>query len=1243
MFWRNDLTRPRPLILWLLFGGFLLSCGSAKIAFFGDDALNWNRSDVDESHELVHTLYLVGDAGELDDPVKKSNYVLEALKPLLDREDKESSLVYLGDNIYPLGLPRKEHEDRTLMESKINVQLEAARDFAGHTYFIPGNHDWMQGRKGGRKAVKRMEEYVESYFDKDNKVRLYPHNACGDPEVKKIKKGLIFVFIDSQWWLEDWSKEPKMNKGCDIKSRGDFLERIEEIYLEHKNDRVVLLMHHPFYSNGNHGAKFSLAQHLLPLNELGVPLPLPVVGSIYPIFRSVTGSKQDIPHVKNQQLLNGLLRQAANVGLDVIYTAGHEHGLQYFEENDSKFIVSGSGSKVTYTAQGGEASYAHQARGFARIKFYKDGEAWVEFFTVAGSGQEAVLSFRRQLFPPRAGTVPTQNNYPPMLGPPDTLLAANPKFEAGKFKEFFLGDQYRDIWTTPVTAKKIDLEVEQNGLTPIKKGGGMASNSLRMKVADGRHYILRSINKDYTKLVPPDFANLKILDVMKDQNSASHPYGALVVPKLSEAAGIYYTTPKLVYLEHQKGLGNYNQLFPEELYLLEERPSGNWADFAQFGNSEDIISYVDMLEILREKKNHFVDQPWVLKSRLFDLLIHDWDRHDDQWRWATFEEEDRTIYRPIPRDRDQVFYKFRGVIPSLVASFAQKKFKTMKEDVRDVKSLSFNARYFDRYFLNDLAWKDWTPIIKYLQNNITNEVIYAAVGDLPSEIDPAEGKELADILIARRNNLAGIARKLYDFINKEVEVSGSDDRDLFEIVRNKNGTTQVRLFNIRKEKGNLLKFDRTFYPSETKEIRLYGLRGKDDFNISGEGNGEIKIRIIGGEDDDEIVNQSAGGNIIAYDVPKGIELEGNVRDRTGNTLGINEYERRAFRYNTSLPIIHLGFTPDDGFWIGGGATWTTHGWRKAPYKTKQSISAAAAPGTRNTFNIRYKGRFNEVLGRVDLNLDLRLQNPDITNYFGLGNETTNPLRERAFHWVRMSSYTINPTFGLSSRTGNRSFQFGPTYRSFEVELTDGRVSTDPELGFSADELERKNYLGFNVSYEDGFQDHPVVPTNGFHFRAQYDYWNLLDNNLDQSVRLFSASTKFYIALLARPSMVLANRLGYERVDGDPQFYHYPSLGNRENLRGYRNNRFRGNHTFFHNIDLRLKVLASNNTILPFDTGILGGFDYGRVSLDGQHSKKWHNSFTVGIWFDILGVAVLQPYFSFGQEENMVSFRAGFNF
>ena len=57
------------------------------------------------------------------------------------------------------------------------------------------------------------------------------------------------------------------------------------------------------------------------------------------------------------------------------------------------------------------------------------------------------------------------------------------------------------------------------------------------------------------------------------------------------------------------------------------------------------------------------DQDQVLRSRLFDIWIGDWDRHDDQWRWASFKDKNGfTYYQPIPRDRDQIFFLVRWYV-----------------------------------------------------------------------------------------------------------------------------------------------------------------------------------------------------------------------------------------------------------------------------------------------------------------------------------------------------------------------------------------------------------------------------------------------------------------------------------------------------------------------------------------------------------------------------------------------------
>ncbi|MEL7219719.1 MAG: hypothetical protein AAGJ93_00290 [Bacteroidota bacterium] len=1227
------------LLIGLTFLLLLGACQSTRKAYVGQ----WRQAALEEvssDKSPVHTLYLTGDLGAAS--FEENNFVLQHLGKALSEAPVNSSMVFLGDQIYPEGLPKKKNPERAQAEQQLMAQLDILEDFPGRAFFIPGERDWHNHHDGGLKAVRRQEKFVENYFNDDKKVRLYPGKGCADPKVLKINKDLVFVFIDSQWWLQNWNGENDINEGCDIQSRYDLMNRIQEIFFDHKNDEIVWFMHHPLRSNGIHGGNFSWREHLLPFQAShDVNIPLPIIGSMKPMLRGVGVNPQDLTHQRYRELVNAIEGAARRVGAHTIFASAHDQGLQYFDDYKMQYVISGSGSTTNFTSKGGDATYAHQARGFAKLIFYEEFETWLEFYTIAKEDSTPQLSFRTQIRAPRPGSVDEETNYA-NLAETTITLPANTAFEASRFKQFWWGDQYRDVWTQPVRARLINLETELGGLTPIKKGGGMSSNSLRMEATSGKQYILRSINKDYRKLVPPEFSNLNLIGVFQDQNSASHPYAALTLPTLSRAANIYYTAPELVYLKHQSGLGNYNSQFPEELYLLEQRPSGDWSDSEQFGYSEEILGYSDLLVNLREKKTHFIDQEWVCKSRIFDLLIHDFDRHDDQWRWASFKEEDRTTYRPIPRDRDQAFYKFKGTLPKYIAAFVIPKFKTMKGDLKDVKNQSFNAGYFDRYFLNQLEWKDWEPIISEMQANVTDEVIAEAMQQFPAEIIGESTAEIEQLLRERRANLMEIGKRLYDYISLEVEITGTDHKDRFEIKGNTDGSLHIEVYVQRKEKGDLLKFSRTFYPAETKEIRLYGLRDKDIFNFSGLRNNRIHVRIIGGEDDD-IINNETKQKVFVYDETDGIELNGSgFKDRRSDTdFDVNEYDRYGFRYNSVLPLLTLGYTVDDGVWVGGTVSWTRQGWRKFPYKSKQNLTVTVAPGSREAFQLGYSGHFPKLLGPLDFSPTAEVNFPRYESFFGLGNESKNALRDIQFNWVRLQSIEASPLLELTSRNNSTSITFGPTFESIDVKNTEGRVSEDPEIGFTTNDFDRRQYLGARARFSSSFTDSEVVPTHGFRFTAGFKYLNELD--LEETVTTFDTEGQLYIKLSQSPLLVFANSVGYQKVWGDPQFHQYADLGNRSNLRGFRNERFRGTSAFFHNMDLRLRLRQSNNNILPYDMGILGGFDYGRVWLDEEDSDIWHNSATVGLWFDLLGFVVVQPYYSFNEEENLFSFRLGFNF
>ncbi len=1224
---------------------FVSACSTTRKPFYlnPNDAQVIDRDKKDaygKESPLIHSLYLIGDTGDPDKGT--ANPVLTALEQQLDVASEESSLVFLGNQVYHQGLPKKQDNDRQLAEVLLQEQLDILSDYKGNSYFISGQKDWNNGREGGLKAVRRQEDYIESYFEGRDNIKMYPGKGCADPKVVKVDKDLVFLFLNTQWWIQNWSNEKGINEGCDIQSRYDLLQSIQEEFVKYKNDQIVVFMHHPIVSNGVHDGHFSLQHHIFPFKESdNINIPMPVVGSFVSLYRNITGGKQDLRNAHYQELMMGIDQLAKSLRVNVVFAAAHDKGLQHFDTDRIQYIISGGGSKTNRTVKGNGASFTQQAKGFARIDFYKNMEAWLYFYSVDELGKAQQI-YQKQIRAPKPGTVEEMVVFPP-VSKTDTTLAASEEFAASKGKEFWLGEQYRDIWSTPVKAPIIDLENQFGGLVPIKKGGGMASNSLRMETESGRQYILRSIKKDYRKLVPSDFTNLKIIDLMKDQNSASHPYGAIVLPPLSEAAGIYYTQPKLVYLQHQRGLLNYNSLFPEELYLLEERPDDDhWTEAANFGNAEEIIGYTDLLEILREKKSHLVDQHWVAKSRLFDLLVHDWDRHDDQWRWAVFEEEDQTVYRPIPRDRDQVFYKFKGALPTYVAWFFVKKFKTMKADLKDVKNQSFNARHFDRYFLNDLEWEEWVPIIEEMQKNITDEVIDAAMQTFPKETLGKDEIEIARLLKSRRDRLLKIGKRLYDYINLEVDIPGTDNDDEFEIETYQDGSVRVQVFVKRKEKKDFLRFDRTFYPKETREIRLFGLRGEDEFDLKGEKNSKIRIRIIGGEDEDEVEQKDNSRKALVYDQIGGMKFEGKgLVDHTSLDIEVNDYDRTSFKYNTSTYFPFFGWTRDDGLWLGGSTTQIINRWRRVPYAAKHTFYGRIAPGSQNAYQVGYEGHFPDLIGRVDFAPTGQVDFPQYENFFGIGNETENPLLDIQYNWVRMGSVVLSPLLKISSKNGNRLLELGPTFESHRVRLTEGRVSVDEALGFSEEELRRRNYAGLRINAQEGFKDDPVFTTYGFQGQTSFSYLN--EWSKGEEVIAFETSIQTYFPLSRSPQIVLANSVGYKRVWGDPQFYQYVDLGNFTGLRGFRNERFRGEQAFYHNIDLRAYLFKWNNNILPMDIGLLGGYDYGRVWVENEDSDTWHNSYTVGLWMNVLGAAVIQPYYSFTEELDLFSFKIGFNF
>ena len=651
-------------------------------------------------------LFLIGDAGKSYEGVE--NPVFTLLKSKLNEAGDESAVVFLGDNIYPKGLPDEDDEsNRKEAEFHLTQQLDLVKDYNGQVAFIPGNHDWKKSRRGGWEAVQRQEDFVKTYLGREDV--YFPGHGCPGPAELNLNDQVTLLLVDTEWWLHKWDK-PGGNDGiCEVGNRTEFIAALDDALRRNRKKKVVVAGHHPIFTNGKHGGHFPLKAHIFPLTAASKKLyiPLPIIGSLYPFYRKYAGDVQDIAHPENRLLQDHFL-ELFDRHPNLVYAAGHEHNLQYFNHGEQHYVVSGSGAKKSHLVQRKDAGFGHEEKGFAELQYLKNGEVWLQFWEADGNQGKVV--FRKQLKGPDPEVTEEDliAKYDNPLAGKTTTVVPGPNYKAGKLKRKVFGNQYRDTWTTPIEVPYLDLRSEHGGLTPLKKGGGQQTKSLRFRGADGHDYVVRSIQKYPAKAIPEALRNSVAADVVQDLISIAHPYGAIMVPKLADAAGVYHANPSLVVLPPDPLLGEYLDEYQGELYLYEERPARDQSDTPWFGSSKKIIGSPDVYEKMRKDHDNRVDEEHFLRSRLFDILIGDWDRHEDQWQWARFKDDGKQRYKAIPRDRDQVFVKFEGFLPSLGnRKWGLRKFQPFGEDTRDIAGLCFNGRYVDRNFLVESDRADW--------------------------------------------------------------------------------------------------------------------------------------------------------------------------------------------------------------------------------------------------------------------------------------------------------------------------------------------------------------------------------------------------------------------------------------------------------------------------------------------------------------------------------------------------------
>ena len=1204
---------------------------------------NISKATTNASKEVTHTFYIAGGIGNMDG--EQDVKTLATLQQELENAPKASTLIYTGDNISEG--PQQWDKDKALLDHQISL----VKNFKGKTIFVPGNNEW---KSYNTERIEKVENYLK---DKNlENVTLEPNNVC-PIEYQEINDDLALILVDSKWFISNWSRVKNMNKKCtDIVTRRRFLEELEGYINDAQGKNIVIAMHHPIFSNGKYAGKDTFKSAIT---------PLPIAGSIGNAVKDMGAFSPNRLNSRRYNYLRILVSALAKASDRITVVSGHEESLQYLTGGDINQIVSGSLSRKTATKLGKdkittiggtlgyEGHFSYGEKGFAKLEYYKDGSSKVTFITP--SEEEYAFNVL-----PKLPVKKDYSNLPAVtIKEKEDVILKDPKAtEKSGFYTFLWGDRYRKYFGKSVTAPVANLDTLYGGLKATKEGGGHQSYSIRLEDKNGREYAMRSLRKNALKFLrfkvkgvaytEDDYDDTWTEEIISDFFTTAHPYMQLVIDPLARAADINHSKPQLFYVPKQAGLGELNDEFGDELYFIEQRPSDEQENYKGYrrtlddqGEVKEFESTTDMLEKIKSDESYTIDQKGFIRARIFDMLIGDWDRHQDQWRWVEYEDDDgNKEFLPVPRDRDNAFPKFDGNALKVIKWFVpqSRRWQSYGPEIKDVKWLNMGGNKLDRVLLTKYDKETWVEEAKAIASLLTPAKINQAFKQLPEEVRDQTSEEIKRNLEARLEKLPSYSAEYYQYLMKQVVLHATEKDDLIEITREKDGKTTVVMKRLLSDEPNEKMFSRTFSKEETDEIWIYGLGDDDVFKVQGEGDHEIFVRLIGGygKDTYDVTNRS---RLKVYDWKhEEVEIE-EVKPRMQLTdvYKTNTYHWRLLQENSNILVPNVGFRTDDGMYVGATNTYSFGGFNGDPYRQIHSIAA-------NYFfkfgavEAIYNGEFANIFPKWNFELNGYYTNDRFSNnFFGYGNETTNLEDDLDIDYYRVRMQKKRLSAGIAYHT----LRFKALYESFKAKEVDGRLlnpTTAANNLFSA-----QHYVGVETSAMYDNADAKDFPSKSIMFGLVAGYKrNLSDAN--NAFGYLKFSTGFSHKLIPSGDLVLGTKAEVNTNFGDQYyFYHAPSLGGNNGLRGFRDERFTGGTYFYQTTDLRYRIKKYVTAVAPITIGVYGGFDYGRVWQKDEDSNIWHTSQGAGIWISGFNFLSANAGYFNSVEGNLVQVGLGFQF
>ncbi len=744
----------------------------------------------------------------------------------------------------------------------------------------------------------------------------------------------------------------------------------------------------------------------------------------------------------------------------------------------------------------------------------------------------------------------------------------------------------------------------------MRRVGGNESKGLALKGADGKDYTFRSVNKDMSDIVPVEFQDSVLVDIVQDQIAGTFPGVQVVIPPLAKAVGLLSVDrASLVLLPDDPILGEFQKEFAGVFGTFLEYPQPRSNANPGFYGATEILGPDEFWDLRQKSPEAQPDTRAFLRARLLVIFLNDWDRHRRQWRWARIPGQPQL--QPIAEDPDMVFSDYEGAAIS-IARFMGAPFVKFEDEYPPLSSVNKNGWDVDRFLLTDIEKSEWMTIAADVQAKLTDSVIDDALHRMPPEYFRLRGAEMVARLKNRRDALVQYAEHYYESMAKDVDVQGSDVAEIASLKWIDQRELEVTVSRLNQD-GTAADpyYRRRFKSDETSEVRVYLHGGNDKVVARGQGKG-IKVRVVGGSGDDTVDN-SEGTRVRFYDSEGDNRVEG---DR-GTSL-----DKRSFtmpsrplpndvpwvpnpdwgRVNT--PIIALGYASDPGLIVGGGINSQGRGFRKYPWADSHQFEAAWAFGASKPF-VDYTGAFRRQNSDILFSLNARFSGIEQLRYYGLGNETEFDTDRDDIYDISDFQTEIFPA--LTIDLGSRNyFAVGPYLQYSDSGGTDSDtvLGQQQPLGFG-----KFGQIGLKADFAFDSRTEKDVFAKGFEVRAGGKYffpaWDVEDS--------FGSVNGRVAAHLPMGQRLVWNLfVGGEKVWGDFPFFEAAYIDNRTTT-GYSWNRFAGDASLYGGVEVDL-ILKTMRATVPGDFGVSFFTDAGRVFLEGEDSGKWHPSYGMGVFY-----------------------------